>query len=70
VLAEIAGILGRHDISIASVIQHETEEGADGVVPLVIMTHKAAAGAMDQALDTIGGLPFVHPESVRMRVQD
>jgi homoserine dehydrogenase len=70
VLAEIAGILGRHRISIASVIQHETEEGADGMVPLVIMTHKAAAGAMDQALDTIGGLPFVHPERARMRVQD
>jgi homoserine dehydrogenase len=70
VLAEIAGILGRHGISIASVIQHETEEGADGVVPLVIMTHRAAAGAMGKALDAIGGLPFVHPESVRMRVQD
>ena len=25
-MAEIAGILGRHSISIASVIQHETEE--------------------------------------------
>ena len=28
VMAEIAGILGRHNISIASVIQHETEEDA------------------------------------------
>ena len=26
VLAEIAGVLGQHDISIASVIQHEAEE--------------------------------------------
>ena len=28
VMAEITGILGRHGISIASVIQHETEEDA------------------------------------------
>jgi homoserine dehydrogenase len=69
VLAEIAGILGRHNISIASVIQHEREEGTDGVVPLVIMTHKAAAGPMDDALESIGRLPAVHPESVRMRVR-
>ena len=40
VMAEIAGILGGHNISIASVIQHETEEeDAANVVPLVIMTH-------------------------------
>ena len=38
VLAEIAGELGRHEISIASVIQH-TQDGTDGTVPLVIMTH-------------------------------
>ena len=46
VMAEIAGILGRHDISIASVIQHETEEETPNVVPLVIMTHTSTEGAM------------------------
>ncbi len=70
VLAQIAGILGKHAISIASVIQHETEEEADGVVPLVIMTHKAPEGAMIQAMAAIDRLPFVHPTSVRMRVRD
>ncbi|MCR4411516.1 MAG: homoserine dehydrogenase [Thermoguttaceae bacterium] len=70
VLAQIAGILGKHAISIASVIQHETEEEADGVVPLVIMTHKAPEGAMSQAMAAIDRLPFVHPTSVRMRVRD
>jgi homoserine dehydrogenase len=70
VLAEIAGILGRHRISIASVIQHETEEEAAHVVPLVIMTHTAPEGALSQALKTINGLPSVHAGSVRMRVRE
>jgi homoserine dehydrogenase len=69
VMAEIAGVLGRHEISIASVIQHETEEEGDGVVPLVIMTHAAAEGAMRKALEAIDRLTCVHPGSVRMRVR-
>ena len=70
VLANIAGILGRHEISISSVIQHETEEGPDDVVPLVIMTHLGPEGAMSQAIDEIGQLSFVRPGTVRMRVRD
>ncbi len=70
VLAEIAGILGRHEISIASVIQHETEEEATNVVPLVIMTHSATEGAMRDAMTAIDRLPYVHPRSIRMRVRD
>ena len=69
VLAEIAGILGDHEISIASVIQHETEEEADGVVPLVIMTHTASEGAMIRASAAIDELPCVRPGMVRMRVR-
>ena len=70
VMAEIAGILGRHDISIASVIQHETGEEEQGVVPLVIMTHKASEGAMPQPWRQSAGLRRVHPGSVRMRVRE
>ena len=71
VLADVAGILGRQKISISSVIQHETEEeGGDGVVPLVIMTHSAPEGAMRAALARINDAPYVHPGSVRMRVGD
>lgn len=70
VMAEIAGILGRHKISISSVIQHETDEEAEGIVPLVIMTHSATEGAMRQAMETINCLASVHPASVRMRVRD
>jgi homoserine dehydrogenase len=70
VLAKIAGILGRQQISIASVIQHETEQETDDVVPLVIMTHTAAEGAMTTAIEEIDALSFVHAGTVRMRVRD
>jgi homoserine dehydrogenase len=71
VMAEIAGILGRHNISIASVIQHETaEEENAGAVPLVIMTHLALEGSMTEALSEIGRLASVMPGMVRMRVRN
>jgi homoserine dehydrogenase len=70
VIAEIAGILGKHKISIASLIQHETEEEESTCVPLVIMTHTAPEGAMQESLQAINGLSCVHPGSVRMRVRD
>jgi len=70
VMSEITGILGRHNISIASVIQHETDEDASNVVSLVIMTHTASEGRMNEALKIINQLAAVHPGSVRMRVRD
>ena len=71
VLAQIAGILGSHRISIASVIQHGTAlDGAAETVPLVIMTHEAAEGDTAAAIQEIDLLSCVHGRSVRMRVLD
>ena len=70
VMAEITGVLGRKNISIASMIQHETAEQPDGVVPLVIMTHKAPEGAMSEAMTAIGKLSCVHAGTIRMRVRE
>src|SRR3954470_5824465 len=71
VLAEIAGLLGKHQISIASVIQHEpTGDGAGRVVPLVIMTQQAKEGAAQTAVAEIDRLKCVRAGSVRMRVLD
>lgn len=71
VLGDIAGVLGRHDISIASVIQHEPElRGDDELVPLVIMTHMASEGAAKSAIDEIDGRDYALKKSVRMRVLD
>jgi homoserine dehydrogenase len=71
VMSEITGILGRYHISMASVIQHETEEeDASNAVPLVIMTHTSTEGNMAEAMKTINQLASVHPGSVRLRVRD
>jgi homoserine dehydrogenase len=71
VLAEITGVLGKHQISIASVIQHEPSgDGAGRVVPLVIMTQQAKEGAAQAAVAEIDRLKCVRPVSVRMRVLD
>jgi homoserine dehydrogenase len=69
VMADIAGILGKHQISIASLIQHENAAESRSV-PLVIMTHSAPEGAMQKALEAIEVLASVHPGTVRMRVRD
>src|SRR5262245_7931203 len=71
VLAEIAGVLGKHQISIASVIQQEpTGETNNRVVPLVIMTYQAKEGASQAAMAEINRLACIRPTSVRMRVLD
>ncbi|MCI0357548.1 MAG: homoserine dehydrogenase [Planctomycetaceae bacterium] len=71
VLAEIAGVLGKHQISIASVIQHEPSgDGQVRTVPLVIMTYRAAEGSAQAAMAEIDKLKCTRPGSVRMRVLD
>jgi homoserine dehydrogenase len=69
VMAEIAGILAKFKISIASLIQHESAEEVP-CVPLMIMTHTVPEGAMLGALAAINVLSSVHPGTVRMRVRD
>lgn len=58
VLARIAGILGEREISIASVIQFETDEDAR-TAELVITTHHATGAALDAALAEIRALDVV-----------
>lgn len=67
VIAEIAGVLGKHAISISSVIQHETEHDKE-TVSLVIMTDTATEGAVNDATDEIDQLECVRAKTVRMRV--
>jgi homoserine dehydrogenase len=58
VLARIAGILGDQQISIASVIQFETDEHA-GAAELVITTHQASGAALEAALAEMRALDVV-----------
>ena len=57
ILAKIAGVLGEHGISIASMVQLEAHE-ADHYIPIVLLTHEATEAAMNQALEKIGRFPF------------
>ena len=68
VLAQVAGILGRHDISIARVIQ-KTHQRA-GVVPVVMMTHQAQEGNMQKALAEIDALPVIAAPTHMIRVEE
>ena len=67
VLAQISGILGRHRISIAQMIQRGRKEG--GSVPLVIMTHTALERDIRKALVEIKALSVVTEEPVLIRVE-
>ncbi len=68
VLAHIAGALGRCDISVASVLQHEPTR--PDMVPLVITTHEAREGNMTAAMRQIQDLPTVTGRAVRIRMID
>jgi len=67
VLAQVAGALGRHDISLTSVIQKE--RGGVTAVPVVMMTHEARERDMRAALEEIDRLPVVAAPTVVLRVE-
>jgi len=67
VLARIAGVLGRHHISIASV--HQKERKAARNVPVVMMTHEAKESNVHQALQEIDRLGFVKQASIALRTE-
>ena len=68
VLARIAGVLGRFDISIASVIQKERRAGT--TVPIVIRTHRARERNLAKALRAIDGLATVRGAPVAIRIEE
>lgn len=72
VLADIADILGRHEISISSVRQDETEDIDDesGVARLVIMTHRTTEGRLRKADAEIAALGSIRGERIRMPISD
>jgi len=66
VLGVIAGVLGKNNISIASVIQKQQDEHAK--VPVVIMTYEAKEKDMMKALALIDKMKFVKEKTVYYRV--
>ena len=68
VLSAIAGILGKHDISIASVIRAERKD--KGPVPIVMTTHDCRERDVQMALKEINKLETVLDETVLIRIED
>ncbi|MFH0924670.1 MAG: homoserine dehydrogenase [bacterium] len=66
-LSKIAGILGNHNISIASVIQKGRNK--ESFVPIVMMTHEARDKDVKMALSEIDNLPIVLDKTVLIRVE-
>jgi len=67
VLARLAGVLGRHRISIASV--HQKERKAARNVPVVMMTHEAKESNVRKALQEIDRLGAVNKPSIALRTE-
>ncbi|HOK76561.1 MAG TPA: homoserine dehydrogenase [Verrucomicrobiota bacterium] len=68
VLAAIAAVLAKANISISSVIQPEGREGDN--VPLILMIHEAPNKAMADALRRVARLPVVKASPVMIRVEN
>jgi homoserine dehydrogenase len=68
VLSAVTGVLGRHGISIASVIQRERGDGHDEAVPILIVTHEASFAQMSAALDEVDALSVVKKGSFLARM--
>ncbi|MCI0832059.1 MAG: ACT domain-containing protein, partial [Chloroflexi bacterium] len=70
VLAEIARACGDNDVSIASVIQKETDDEAQ-TAEIVIMTHAAQEADIQRSISEIKGLKDgVHKVGAVLRVED
>ncbi|MFZ2198182.1 MAG: ACT domain-containing protein, partial [Thermodesulfovibrionales bacterium] len=67
VLSRISGILGKYNISIASVIQKDRREGK--TVPLVVLAHNAREKDVLAAVKEINKLKIVTGKTVFIRVE-
>ncbi|MBI4435792.1 MAG: homoserine dehydrogenase [Candidatus Omnitrophica bacterium] len=68
VLSQISRLLGRHRISIASVIQKETHQRRS--VPLIMVTHEALERDVHRAIQKIDRLGVVKARSIFLRIEE
>ena len=68
VLSKISGILGRHNISIHSVIQKGRR--VKGVVSIFLLTHEARDADVRKALNEIDRLSVVQDKTMLIRIED
>ncbi len=70
VLAQLAGILGENQISIAQMIQEGRSDGDGRPVTVVILTHRAKEASMQAALAAIGKLPAIAEPTRLVRIHE
>lgn len=68
VLANVAQILSRHSINIESITQKESDE-QNGLVPMILLTHRVCEKDMDHVIDAIEALDDVVGSVIRIRVE-
>ena len=68
VLAQVATILSERDINIESIMQKEAEV-QDGLVPVILVTHRVVEQRIDNAIAALEALADVVGNVVRIRVE-
>ncbi len=69
VLAEIAGILGQHNVSIAHLVQ-DAPEDPGSCVEVVLVTHRCREANVATALDSINKLSLMRAPARRFRIEE
>jgi len=67
-MAQVMTLFGKHNISIASVVQKERHEA--GYAPVVILTQEAKESEFAAAMKEIAALDVSCNEPIRMRLED
>jgi homoserine dehydrogenase len=67
VLSQLSGVLGKHDISISSVLQRGRKDGQ--TVPVVMTTHMAVERNIRASLREIDALPAVSASTTVIRIE-
>ena len=68
VLAKVATILSERGINIESIMQKEAEE-QDGLVPMILVTHRVVERSIDDAIAALEALDDISGNVVRIRVE-
>ncbi len=68
VLARVASILSERGINIESIMQKDVEE-QDGLVPIIILTHRVREQSMNDAIAAMEALDEVSSPLMRIRVE-
>jgi homoserine dehydrogenase len=68
VLSAVTGVLGKHGVSIESIVQRGRAGGEDEGVPILIVTHEATFAQMSAAVAEMDALPVVKKGSFLARM--